>query len=93
MKTYLSRLLALGLVSLISSTTLQAQENGKAEWNHEEAKNLVKRVEAIENSGQPWNIVKWETKADQAIEKAKTMNKPICVFMFVNKGGPETAPC
>ena len=83
-------MISISLLGAFLSLPTHAKEN---DWDQEKAKKMVGLIQKVENAGEPWDQVKWETEQEKAIQIARNLNKPICVFVFVNKGGPKEAPC
>ncbi len=72
-----------------------AQEVPKRpEWDQKKAVEKVKQLIALEEKGQAWDKIAWQTDPAKAAALAKKEQKPIFVFFFLKKNvGPATAPC
>ena len=80
---------------MLSSLGAYAQETPKrADWDQKKAVEIVKKVVALEEGGQPWDKIKWKTDVAEAVALAQKEQKPLFVFFFLKKDvGPVGAPC
>lgn len=72
-----------------------AQESTqRPDWDQKKAVEKVKRLIALEEQGQPWDKIAWQTDPAKAAALAKKEQKPLFVYFFL-KGhvGPAVAPC
>jgi hypothetical protein len=88
-------LLTLAGFAVLCAARVPGQEpTHRPDWDQKKAVELVKKIVALEKTGQPWDKIAWLTDVDQAIARARKEDKPIFVYAFV-KGtrGPAAAPC
>ena len=89
MKTLLS-LSCLSAALLFSKGISTARED----WDQDKALAKVQQVLELEETGQPWNEIKWLTDPKHAVEEAQEQGKPILVFFYLKtEVGPPEAPC
>lgn len=62
-------------------------------WDEAGARKVVEKVLAVEKAGQPWNKIGWVKDAPAAAAAGKKSGRPILVFFYRAKGGPEAEPC
>lgn len=75
----------------IASSFVDADER---KWDQEKAMATVKKVEAIEKLRPlPYEKIPWMTDMAKVEQLSKQQQKPIFVYWYVDKGGPEASPC
>lgn len=62
-------------------------------WDEAGARKVVERVLAVEKAGSPWTRIGWVEDETDAAAKAAKEGKPILVFFYLAKGGPDRDPC
>jgi hypothetical protein len=83
-----------GIGLLVAGFALCQQPAGRPEWDQQKAIELIKKVAAVEESGQPWDDIAWLTDADEAVAQARKEDRPLFVWAFVRgTRGPAAAPC
>ena len=88
-------LLAVVGIAVLRTALAQGEEPAeRPKWDQKKAVDIIKKAVAVEDTGQPWDKIKWLTDPEQAIARARKENKPILVYGYLkNKNGPAAAPC
>ena len=90
MKKYVVIFIGVISITLVASRNIGAE---RPKWDQEKAKETVRQVIALENQGQAWDKIDWETDVDAAVAESQRVDKPIFVYWYVDKGGPADSPC
>jgi hypothetical protein len=83
-----------GIAVLCTACVTGQGPANRPEWDQKKAVGIIKKVVALEKSGQPWDKIVWLTDVDQAIARSRKEDRPIFVYGFViGTRGPAAAPC
>ena len=85
-------LAAVAVALLIVLWPMPAQQRPR--WDQDAAVAKVKDMLRVEESGQPWDKIKWLEDPKEAAKRASASQKPLFVYCFLKTdSGPAAAPC